>query len=109
MKKQGTGNRLQGTDQRRGQRAHYSLFPSSLLKGAGVKAQRFPKMCCHELPTVPAGIKMKFVRNPALLEKLVESLCAGIEAIVVLLAAVKIDSETAQHRGPQQALRLLGW
>ena len=50
-------------------------------------------------PVMAARIQMKFVWDVARCQELVQSLGAGVEAVVVFRAAIKINSKAFEIRG----------
>ena len=60
-------------------------------KGRGMKAQRIRQMRREIGPVVPARVEVKFMRDVAGAEQGVQSLSAGLEAVIVLRSAIEID------------------
>jgi len=61
--------------------------------------ERSGEMFCEVGGIVAAGIEMEFVRDMARGEDIVEGGGAGVEAVVVVVAAVEIDSEAGEIGG----------
>ena len=70
-----------------------------LGKQAGVELERGGEMFGEVGRVVAAGIEMKFVRDAARGKDFVEGGGAGVEAIVVVVAAVEIDFEAGEIGG----------
>src|SRR5258708_16403510 len=59
-------------------------------------------MLCHELPGVASRIDMHYVLHVTSREQLVHFTRARVEAVVVLVAAVDVNLQTAQVRGARE-------
>ncbi len=53
-------------------------------------------MAYHELRVVSAGIDVKFMRNTARRQELVQHLRSLLEAVIVIVADIEIDLHTFQ-------------
>src|SRR2546427_10424641 len=67
-------------------------------EGSRVKLQRRREMFRHVSPIVAARIEMKFVRDAPRLQQIMKRFCAGVEAELILCAAVEINLQAVRTR-----------
>src|SRR5260370_35336024 len=85
-------------------------------EGRGLKAEGFGHMFGKVGPIVPAGIEMKFMRDAAGDEHIVQGQSARLESVIVLRAAIEVDFHSREIRdardgervvaGPEEAVRV---
>ena len=65
-------------------------------------------MLRHKLSAVASGIDMNRVRHAALRQQLVQLLRSGVKAVIVMVAAIRIDLHPVQIRGARIDKRTVG-
>ena len=73
----------------------------SLTERSGVELERCRQIGYEIGPIMAAGVNMELVAQMARFERPVQRLRTGIEAVVVLRAAVEIDRHLAEVRRPR--------
>src|SRR5713226_3483273 len=82
---------------------HRPLLPRTEPERLRVELERRREMFRHISPIVAAGVEMEFMRDAPRPQQIMKRFCAGVEAKIILRAAVEINLQSVRTRTvPQQ-------